>query len=142
MSQEYEKAAEIRDQEQKKRSELNAAKEQWKNETSSKTETVTAEEIAQIVSSWTGVPLTKMEETDTDRLLHMEDILHQRVVGQDDAVIAVSKAIRRARSGLKNPNGLLVPSFSWGPPASARPNWPAPWPKPSLTMRTPSSASI
>ncbi len=115
MSQEYEKAAEIRDEEQKKRSELNAAKEQWKNAANNKTETVTAEEIAQIVSSWTGVPLTKMEETDTDRLLHMEDILHQRVIGQDDAVVAVSKAIRRARSGLKNPKRPIGSFLFLGP---------------------------
>lgn len=115
MSQEYEKAAEIRDQEQQKRAALDSAKEQWKNESNSKTQIVTEEDIAQIVSSWTGVPLTKMEETDTERLLHMEDVLHQRVVGQDDAVVAVAKAIRRARSGLKNPKRPIGSFLFLGP---------------------------
>lgn len=115
MSQEYEKAAEIRDQEQKKRTELNTAKDQWKSQSTAKTEQVTAEEIAHIVSNWTGVPVTKLKEADTERLLHMEDILHERVIGQDEAVKAVSRAIRRAHSGLKNPKRPIGSFLFLGP---------------------------
>lgn len=115
MAQEYEKAASVRDQEQKKRAELNAAKEAWKNNTTTKTEQVTAEEIAKIVSNWTGVPVTKLQEADTKRLLDMENILHQRVIGQDDAVVAVSKAVRRAHSGLKSPKRPIGSFLFLGP---------------------------
>ncbi len=115
MAQEYEKAADIRDQEQQKRAQLEAAKEEWKNKTTAKTEQVTAEEIAKIVSNWSGVPVTKLQEADTKRLLDMENILHKRVVGQDDAVVAVAKAVRRAHSGLKNPKRPIGSFLFLGP---------------------------
>lgn len=103
ISQEYEKAAQYRDEEKQKRDELNKLSEEWKNQTTAQTKVVTEEEIAKIVSNWTGVPVTKLQEEDTQRLLNMEEILHQRVIGQDEAVKAVSRAVRRAQSGLKNP---------------------------------------
>ncbi len=115
MAQEYEKAADIRDQEQQKRAQLEAAKEEWKNKTTAKTEQVTAEEIAKIGSNWSGVPVTKLQEADTKRLLDMENILHKRVVGQDDAVVAVAKAVRRAHSGLKNPKRPIGSFLFLGP---------------------------
>ncbi|MFZ5942497.1 MAG: ATP-dependent Clp protease ATP-binding subunit [Bacillota bacterium] len=115
MAQEYEKAAELRDREQKKRQELSDKKEQWKNENLSKTQTVTAEDIAKIVSSWTGVPVSKLAQEETEKLLKMEEILHQRVIGQEDAIKAVSKAVRRARSGLKNPKRPIGSFIFLGP---------------------------
>lgn len=115
MSQEYEKAAEYRDKEQKKRKELQACSEQWKKETKTKTEEVTAEDIARIVANWTGIPVMKLQEADSERLLNMENILHKRVIGQEDAVSAVAKAVRRARSGLKNPKRPIGSFLFLGP---------------------------
>ena len=115
ISQEYEKAAQYRDQEKQKRDELNKLSEEWKNQTTTETKVVTEEEIANIVSNWTGVPVTKLREEDTQRLLHMEEILHQRVIGQDEAVKAVSRAVRRAHSGLKNPKRPIGSFLFLGP---------------------------
>ncbi|MBR6755606.1 MAG: AAA family ATPase, partial [Peptococcaceae bacterium] len=103
IAQEYEKAAEYRDQEQKKRHELQMVIDTWKNQASTQTKIVGEEDVANVVANWTGVPVTKLKETDSQRLLHLEDILHERVIGQDEAVKAVAKAVRRARSGLKSP---------------------------------------
>ena len=115
MTQEYEKAAQYRDQEKQKREELQKLTEEWKSQTSAKTKIVTEEEIAVIVSNWTGVPVTKLQEEDTQRLLRMEEILHQRVIGQDEAVKAVSRAVRRAQSGLKNPKRPIGSFLFLGP---------------------------
>ena len=115
MAQEYEKAALYRDQEKQKREELQKVTDEWKNQTSTKTNVVTEEEIAGIVSNWTGVPVTKLQEKDTQRLLRMEEILHQRVIGQDEAVKAVSRAVRRAQSGLKNPKRPIGSFLFLGP---------------------------
>ncbi len=115
MTQEYEKAAQYRDQEKQKREELNKLTEDWKNQTTTETKVVTEEEIASIVSNWTGVPVTKLREEDTQRLLRMEEILHQRVIGQDEAVKAVSRAVRRAQSGLKNPKRPIGSFLFLGP---------------------------
>lgn len=115
ISQEYEKAAMYRDQEKAKQAELNRLTEEWKNGAASKAKIVTEEDIAQIVSKWTGVPVTKLQAEDTERLLHMEDILHQRVVGQDEAVKAVSRAVRRAQSGLKSPKRPIGSFLFLGP---------------------------
>src|SRR6185437_14996977 len=78
-------------------------------------EEVTADEIAQIVSAWTGVPVTKMLEGEMAKLMHMEDRLHQRVVGQDEAIEAVSDAVRRARAGLKDPRRPIGSFLFLGP---------------------------
>ena len=115
ISQEYEKAAQYRDQEKQKRDELNKLSEEWKNQTTTETKVVTEEEIANIVSNWTGVPVTKLREEDTQRLLNMEEILHKRVIGQDEAVKAVSRAVRRAHSGLKNPKRPIGSFLFLGP---------------------------
>jgi len=115
ISQEYEKAALYRDQEKEKQAELNRMTEEWKTGATAKAKVVTGEDIAQIVSKWTGVPVTKLQAEDTERLLHMEEILHQRVVGQDEAVKAVSRAVRRAQSGLKNPKRPIGSFLFLGP---------------------------
>lgn len=115
VAQEFEKAAEYRDKEKKLRSDLQEQTQKWKNEANSNTQKVTAEDIAKIVSSWSGVPVTKLQEADTERLLKMEDILHERVVGQDDAVTAIAKAVRRAHSGLKNPKRPIGSFMFLGP---------------------------
>src|SRR5690606_35009789 len=91
-AQEFETAAKLRDEEQKLKKELEEAKQKWDNERGKAESVVTAEHIARIVSSWTGIPVAKIEESETARLLKLEEILHQRVIGQDEAVKAVARA--------------------------------------------------
>jgi len=114
-SQEYEKAARIRDEEQKTKSELDRAKDEWQQKNQTKTDTVTEEEIAEIVASWTGIPVKKLAEEETQRLMNMEAVLHERVIGQNEAVKAVSKAIRRGRVGLKDPKRPVGSFIFLGP---------------------------
>ena len=102
-SQNFEKAAEMRDKEKELAEKLRAEKEKWQTENSSFTGAVTENEIADIVSNWTGIPTGQLTEEESERLLKMEDILHSRIIGQNEAVTAVSKAIRRGRVGLKDP---------------------------------------
>lgn len=113
--QEFEKAAELRDQEQKLRSELDERRESWKQRKSGAELVVDEEVIAHIVSSWTGVPVKKLAEGESERLLKMEEVLHQRVVGQDEAIQAISRAIRRARAGLKDPKRPIGSFIFLGP---------------------------
>ncbi len=101
--QDFEKAASIRDEERELREKLEAEKSTWKNGVDSAESTVTAEDIAVIVSKWSGVPVTQLTEEESKRLLKMEQVLHNRLVGQNEAVEAVAKAIRRGRVGLKDP---------------------------------------
>ncbi len=101
-SQDFENAAKLRDEERKKRNELEELKKSWKAG-SEGGKTVTPEDIAAVVAGWTGIPVTSITEDESERLLKMEEILHKRVIGQDEAVSAVSKAIRRGRVGLKDP---------------------------------------
>ena len=103
-AQEFEKAAALRDKEKQALAEKRAVEEEWLKPEKSRVVEVTEVEIAQIVSMWTGIPVTALTEEETEKLLRMEGSLHQRVIGQDEAVTAVSKAIRRARAGLKNAN--------------------------------------
>ncbi|MBN2407600.1 MAG: ATP-dependent Clp protease ATP-binding subunit [Elusimicrobia bacterium] len=101
-SQEFEKAADLRDQEKKLEEKIKTEKQKWENKISLDTNTVTAEDIADIVSSWTGIPVSKMTEKESQRLLNMEMELHKRIVGQDEAISRISQAIRRSRTGLKD----------------------------------------
>jgi ATP-dependent Clp protease ATP-binding subunit ClpC len=101
--QEFEKAASIRDQEQKLRAEHEKMKTEWYQKNQAETDTVTEDEIADIVASWTGIPVKRLAEEESERLMRMEEVLHERVIGQNEAVKAVSKAIRRGRVGLKDP---------------------------------------
>jgi ATP-dependent Clp protease ATP-binding subunit ClpC len=114
-SQEFEKAASLRDREQKLREELEETRNRWKADQGKTDSEVTAEDIADIVSQWTGIPVRKLAEEETERLLKMEEILHQRVIGQDEAVKAVSRAIRRARAGLKDPKRPIGSFIFLGP---------------------------
>lgn len=115
MNQNYEKAARILDQEQEVRNQLKTRKSNWTNKKSPDNESVEAEEVANIVSSWTGIPVEKLTEEETERLLNMEDILHERIIGQDEAVRAVSRAIRRAMAGLKDPKRPIGSFIFLGP---------------------------
>ncbi|EPY06912.1 Clp protease ClpX [Paenibacillus sp. E194] len=114
-SQEFEKAAALRDTEQKMREELETVRNQWKEKQGRVDSEVTPEDIAQVVASWTGIPVLKLKEEETERLLKMEEILHERVIGQDEAVKAVSRAIRRARAGLKDPKRPMGSFIFLGP---------------------------
>ena len=113
--QDYEKAASLRDQERKLRAEIEGLRAAWEQKKSASREIVTEEEIAQIVSSWTGIPVKKMTEGESQRLLHLEDLLHKRVIGQEEAVKAVSRAIRRARAGLQDPKRPIGSFIFLGP---------------------------
>ena len=97
-----ERAAQIRDEERAIRADMEAQRKAWEDRRSTAQRQVGAEEVAQIVASWTHIPVTQLTQDESDRLLHLEETLHQRVVGQDEAVSAVSRAIRRARAGLKD----------------------------------------
>lgn len=113
--QEFEKAARIRDEEQSLKNELEKVKNNWYQRNQTQTDTVTEEEIAEIVSTWTGIPVKKLAEEESERLMKMEDILHQRVIGQVEAVKAVSRAIRRGRVGLKDPKRPIGSFIFLGP---------------------------
>src|SRR5699024_1448956 len=114
-SQEFEKAASLRDSEQRLREELEQTRNEWKEKQGQEDSEVTEEDIASVVSVWTGVPVAKLTKDESDRLLNMEDILHDRVIGQKEAVNAVSKAIRRARAGLKDPKRPIGSFIFLGP---------------------------
>ncbi|MFP4007172.1 MAG: ATP-dependent Clp protease ATP-binding subunit [Spirulinaceae cyanobacterium] len=116
-AQDFDKAGELRDREMEIKAEIRAIASSKKTDGSSDEEgpLVDSEEIAHIVASWTGVPVNKLTETESEKLLHMEDTLHQRLIGQEDAVKAVSRAIRRARVGLKNPNRPIASFIFCGP---------------------------
>lgn len=114
-NQEFESAATLRDKENELKKLLDEEKSKWKNSSSHEAKAVTSEEIAQVVSSWTGVPVVQLTKEESERLLNMEDILHKRIVGQDKAVSAISKAIRRGRVGLKNPNRPIGSFIFLGP---------------------------
>lgn len=103
-SQDFERAAKLRDEEKKLREELENKKAEWQEKNGHKNDEVTGEDIAGIVSSWTGIPVSQLTQEESERLLKLEEILHQRIIGQDEAVSAVAKAIRRGRVGLKDPN--------------------------------------
>ncbi|OES45978.1 ATP-dependent protease ATP-binding subunit ClpC [Domibacillus iocasae] len=114
-SQEFEKAASLRDAEQKLREELEQTKNSWKEKQGTENSEVTMEDIAMVVSSWTGIPVSKLAQTETDRLLNLEEILHSRLIGQEEAVTSISKAVRRARAGLKDPKRPIGSFIFLGP---------------------------
>ena len=101
--QNFEKAASLRDEEKRLEKEKAAKKNDWEKDTKAREGQVTEAEIAQIISSWTHIPVVKLTEDEAQRLLHLEDTLHKRVIGQEEACVAVSRAIRRSRAGLKDP---------------------------------------
>ncbi|BAY22286.1 endopeptidase Clp ATP-binding chain [Calothrix sp. NIES-2100] len=116
-SQDFDRAGELRDREMEIKAEIRAIAQSKTNGSGNEglEPVVTEEDIAHIVASWTGVPVNKLTESESEKLLHMEDTLHQRLIGQEDAVKAVSRAIRRARVGLKNPNRPIASFVFSGP---------------------------
>ncbi|MTJ55589.1 ATP-dependent Clp protease ATP-binding subunit [Anabaena sp. UHCC 0253] len=116
-SQDFDRAGELRDREMEIKAEIRTIAQTKSNGASGDgiEPVVTEEDIAHIVASWTGVPVNKLTESESEKLLHMEDTLHQRLIGQEDAVKAVSRAIRRARVGLKNPNRPIASFVFSGP---------------------------
>src|SRR6056297_510457 len=113
--QDFEKAATLRDKEEEYSKKLEDLKKDWEKEKASNDTKVTSEDIAMIVSEWTGIPVSKMEQSETEKLLNLEDVLHERVIGQDEAIKAVSQAVRRARSGLKDPKRPIGSFIFLGP---------------------------
>ena len=115
-AQEFERASQLRDQEQVVREKIREIAADWRSDKgTTATPSVGSEEIAEIVSSWTGIPVSKMTEGETERLLKMEDVLHERVIGQKDAIHVISRAVRRARVGLKNPKRPIGSFIFSGP---------------------------
>ncbi|MBS5343145.1 MAG: ATP-dependent Clp protease ATP-binding subunit [Clostridium sp.] len=114
-TQDFEGAAKIRDEEKQLRERLEQEKEVWKEKKVSGNGEVTPQDIANIVSTWTGIPVVQLTEEESQRLLKLEDVLHQRIVGQDEAVTAVAKAIRRGRVGLKDPKRPIGSFIFLGP---------------------------
>ena len=114
-TEEFEKAAEIKRAQDAHRAQWKEAKKEWENNHENQAQVVTREEVAEVVSVWTGVPLQSLQEEESQRLLHLEDTLHQRVIGQSEAVKALAKAIRRGRVGLKDPNRPIGSFLFLGP---------------------------
>ncbi|MCI7657567.1 ATP-dependent Clp protease ATP-binding subunit [Anaerotignum sp.] len=114
-TEEFEKAAEIKRAQDALRAQWKEAKKEWENNHENQAQVVTREEVAEVVSVWTGVPLQSLQEEESQRLLHLEDTLHQRVIGQQEAVKALAKAIRRGRVGLKDPNRPIGSFLFLGP---------------------------
>ena len=114
-NQEFETASNLRDDEADLKERIRELSDKWHNENEANKPTVMAEQVAEVVSTMTGIPTTKITEDESERLLRLEDTLHQRVIGQEQAVVAISKAIRRARVGLKAPNRPIGSFIFAGP---------------------------
>jgi len=116
-NQDFERAGQLREREMEIKAQINAIAQSKKGatEASNQTPTVTEEDIAQIVAAWTSIPVNKLTKSESEKLLKMEETLHSRIIGQDEAVVAVSRAIRRARVGLKNPNRPIASFIFSGP---------------------------
>ena len=114
-NEDFETAARLRDRKKALQNEMEERRSAWEQKLNSKMETVGEEEVAHIVSIWTGVPVSKLTQDEAQRLIHLEDTLHRRVVGQEEAVKAVARAVRRARAGLKDPNRPIGSFIFLGP---------------------------
>jgi ATP-dependent Clp protease ATP-binding subunit ClpC len=114
-SQQYELAAELRDRELKLADKIEKMELGWQSEQESERPVVTDEDIATVVSMWTGIPVSRIASEESSRLLHMEEALHKRIVGQDEAIVAISKSVRRARAGLKDPRRPIGSFIFLGP---------------------------
>lgn len=114
-SQDFETAARLRDEEKEISKRVEQEKEKWQQKADDRKDEVTGKEIADVVSSWTGIPVSQLTEQESERLLKLEDILHSRIIGQDEAVKAVSRAIRRSRTGLKDPKKPIGSFIFLGP---------------------------
>ncbi len=114
-NEEFEKAANLRDKETKLRTQMDEERSQWKNSRNRDGAVVTEDDIAAVVSSWTGIPVNKIAQEESVRLLQLEEILHKRVVAQDEAIESIAKAVRRARAGLKDPRRPIGSFIFLGP---------------------------
>ncbi len=114
-TEDFEKAAEVKRSQDALRKQWQEAKAAWETKTEKTEQTVTAEEVAEIVSRWTGIPLQKLQQKESERLLHLEETLHKRVIGQEEAVKAVARAVRRGRVGMKDPNRPIGSFLFLGP---------------------------
>lgn len=114
-NQDFEKASSLRDDEADMKDKIREVTEQWKKDNEANKPVVTAEDVAEVIATMTGVPVTRLTEGESERLLNLEKVLHERVIGQNDAIVAVSKAIRRARVGLKSPNRPIGSFIFSGP---------------------------
>ena len=113
--QDFERAAELRDEERARQEKIRAAQDEWEEERKRHRPEIAIEDVAFIVSRWTGIPVTRLQQAETDRLIQMEEELHKRVVGQHDAITAIARAIRRSRAGLKDPNRPIGSFIFSGP---------------------------
>ncbi|PKE60331.1 ATP-dependent Clp protease ATP-binding subunit [Macrococcoides caseolyticum] len=114
-SQEFEQAASLRDKQTQLEKKLEETKKEWQKTQGSNNTSVTEDDIANVVAQWTGIPIAKIAETESQKLLNLEEILHNRVIGQSDAVSSISKAVRRARAGLKDPKRPIGSFIFLGP---------------------------
>jgi ATP-dependent Clp protease ATP-binding subunit ClpC len=114
-SQEFELAAELRERERQLVHRIHELEQHWREEQGQEEPIVTEEDIAQVVSMWTGIPLTRLHTEESERLLHMEEALHERVIGQDEAISTLARAVRRARAGLKDPRRPIGTFIFLGP---------------------------
>jgi ATP-dependent Clp protease ATP-binding subunit ClpC len=114
-TQQYDYAAELRQRELHLEEEIRQKEEEWRSKKQQNKVVVTAEDIAEVVSMWTGIPLVQLTGDETERLLKMEGVLHERIIGQDEAIISISKAVRRARAGLKDPRRPIGNFIFLGP---------------------------
>jgi len=114
-AQEFEKAAKLRDELKKRQDKILNVRKGWKESREEKVAVVTEETVALVVSRWTGVPVTRLEEKETEKLLRMEEDLHERVIGQNEALVALTKAVRRSRAGLKDPRRPIGSFIFLGP---------------------------
>ncbi len=114
-SQEFELAAELRERERQLLHRIQELEQHWREEQGQDEPVVTEEDIAQVVSMWTGIPLTRLHTEESERLLHMEEALHERVIGQDEAISTLARAVRRARAGLKDPRRPIGTFIFLGP---------------------------
>jgi ATP-dependent Clp protease ATP-binding subunit ClpC len=114
-AQEYEEAAKLREAEATQKDVVDGLRAEWQSKVTAEQPTVGEEEIAQVVAMWTGIPVTRIAQEESERLLHMEDALHKRVIGQQEAIEIVSKAVRRARAGLKDPKRPIGSFIFLGP---------------------------
>ena len=113
--QRYEAAAELRDRELRQRQDLDTLRSEWKEGKGKERSVVTDDDIAEVVSMWTGVPVSRLAKEETERLLQMENDLHKRIIGQDEAIVNISKSVRRARAGLKDPRRPIGVFMFLGP---------------------------
>jgi ATP-dependent Clp protease ATP-binding subunit ClpC len=114
-AQQYEYAAELRERELQIDEKIRRLREEWRGEQEQRKPVVTAEDIAEVVSMWTGIPVVQLAQEETTRLLEMEEVLHRRIIGQDEAITTIAKAVRRARAGLKDPRHPIGNFIFLGP---------------------------